>query len=1499
MKKYLSCFSTHLLGPLAGAVFFSGVAASAETAAHYRFEGGPANEIASVAVDSSPNGRDMTAVDSPVYRADVPVATLPLTEDGNNLAIDFSGGNHRFAGSANDSLSQVVFDDFTLEAWIRHTALPGPQTYIGRDDQGGNGSGARPGSGHALVYFQKGNNNQVRVEIVDRAGELRPLDSGFFPQVGTWYHVAAVGNATTGTLSLYVDGVLQAQRNDFIGLADPVAQGTTGAATPWSIGRGQWDGNPADFMNGQMDEVRISTSALSPAQFLNFADERIEITAPPNDLVVWSGQAVTFTVQAALVGSGELSYQWEQSVDAGVTWEEIGGATMASYTIAEATLSEDRNLYRVQITNGNLDVTSDSVLLRVGNASGGEARGLVAQYRFEGGPLGGNVLGAIDSSLAGYNLNTVIGTPTYSAATPVNPIPQTGVGNELSLDLGAGPFAVQGTDGDALSLVEWEDFTLEAWVRFNDLGGFQTFVGRDDRGTQRDGPAALFYFQKTNINDLRVDAVGRNGQSYDVRGGLITAGVWHHVAAVGDVAAGTLSLYLNGNLVASNTNFNGLYVPANPTLWSIGRGQFGANDALNASNGDWLNGQIDEVRFSNVALSRGEFLSFNSAVLRFAEQPSDITAAVQDEVVFASLAAGGGQDELTYQWQVSENEGGTWVNIPGANSASFTIASATLSLHENQYRVLASRGGVTEISDVATLQVFGFPQPVLVQGLQGGPLAHEGGAFTFSVVATGLGELSYQWQRDGIDLPGEEGSELVLSPVARGDEGTYTVVISDDAGVLQGFQPTTTTVSAFLAVAPLPRGAISLNFVGTGSGNWGSTAELAPLEPYEVAGAVPVANWNNSSSERWISTQATPLALRDDTGALTEITATWSAANTWSARLPAGSGNTKTPTQRLFHGFIEARPAGTDPATVTISNIPFQTYDVYVYPMSVEGGPGEFARSVTLVDAEGTRELFMRNLTGNPTPEEIPLILSHATTLAEAEANPAASYFRFAGATGDTLVLRHFDQIGWNSGGFAAVSIVDTSLLTPAQPTIVSRPAARFLPSGSTATLAVSAQAVNAGGSLAYHWEKDGVQIASGASLSINNVTSADNGYYTAVVTETSNLGVSVSIASAQVVVTDGARPVLINADMQFTRVADDGDHLEMVGAGILRTSGPVVVDPNFGDTNPFGFGEGPEIWNRLALARQGRTYLNLVDSEGLPLPGLTFVATGATGAEDATVEGAITNPIESGSGPLLRDYIFTNNDDVMTLTVGGMEALAGREVTLVVYALGKESVDWPNSLNPTVQGTRNDVARVTLAAQNSVSGLEEFGDTNQAEGRDLAYNSQAYVIFNALVALDGTLTWTVGPVPGEPGLNAFNGFQLLVTDGGEGPVLTALQAWGQANFGRIDGQGNAALSADPDGDGFNNLLEYALGSDPTQAGAALDAVTVDQVDGFLTLTFSHIADPSLIYAIEASDNLSQGWTVVQSYGSFATTGVETYTDTVSVGSHTSRFLRLNVAINP
>jgi hypothetical protein len=123
----------------------------------------------------------------------------------------------------------------------------------------------------------------------------------------------------------------------------------------------------------------------------------------------------------------------------------------------------------------------------------------------------------------------------------------------------------------------------------------------------------------------------------------------------------------------------------------------------------------------------------------------------------------------------------------------------------------------------------------------------------------------------------------------------------------------------------------------------------------------------------------------------------------------------------------------------------------------------------------------------------------------------------------------------------------------------------------------------------------------------------------------------------------------------------------------------------------------------------------------------------------------------------------------------------------------------------------------------------------------------------------------------------------------------------------------NSAISgdnADPDNDGINNLLEFALNLNPKVANASgLPAATVQNVGGsnYLTITFKRrVPLLDLAYSVTTNTGLTGTWTAnAVQVGSAIINGdgteTVTYRDAVPVNQvgTTRRFMRLEVTRTP
>ncbi|MBC8008810.1 MAG: IPT/TIG domain-containing protein [Burkholderiales bacterium] len=155
--------------------------------------------------------------------------------------------------------------------------------------------------------------------------------------------------------------------------------------------------------------------------------------------------------------------------------------------------------------------------------------------------------------------------------------------------------------------------------------------------------------------------------------------------------------------------------------------------------------------------------------------------------------------------------------------------------------------------------------------------------------------------------------------------------------------------------------------------------------------------------------------------------------------------------------------------------------------------------------------------------------------------------------------------------------------------------------------------------------------------------------------------------------------------------------------------------------------------------------------------------------------------------------------------------------------------------------------------------------------------------------------TITATTPAGTPGLVGIS----VTTPGGTASLplsftyLSGLQSWFSGYGLPIDGTGDGAPAADPDGDGVSNFLEYALGTSPldsTEASMPGIALSGDR----LGVSFTRVR-ADINYMVEATSDLIE-WTNV-TYTPVAVGQPQTVQDSVdlSTSNPPRRFLRLRV----
>jgi hypothetical protein len=170
-------------------------------------------------------------------------------------------------------------------------------------------------------------------------------------------------------------------------------------------------------------------------------------------------------------------------------------------------------------------------------------------------------------------------------------------------------------------------------------------------------------------------------------------------------------------------------------------------------------------------------------------QPQSQLRAVGDTAVFGVEA--GGSAPLAFQWR---RDG---LSLQGATNASLALSNLQLGQAGAYSVVVANPAGVVT-SDAAVLTVLSPPGI----GLQpAGTNVAPGSTVTFTVTPTGGGPFSFQWRKNGVNIPGATRSSLTLVNVGVADGGSYDVLVANPVRVTNSLSVTLTILGVSTVVA--------------------------------------------------------------------------------------------------------------------------------------------------------------------------------------------------------------------------------------------------------------------------------------------------------------------------------------------------------------------------------------------------------------------------------------------------------------------------------------------------------------------------------------------------------------------------------------------------------------------------------------------------------------------------------------------------------------------------
>jgi len=187
----------------------------------------------------------------------------------------------------------------------------------------------------------------------------------------------------------------------------------------------------------------------------------------------------------------------------------------------------------------------------------------------------------------------------------------------------------------------------------------------------------------------------------------------------------------------------------------------------------------DEASYSVMVSNKCGSVESEDAALTLIRLPFIQAHPVPQEVCIGSAvifnAAASGTEPISYQWMKNGQA------ITGATESSYSISRVSAQ-DAGSYSVMASnRCGSVESSSAALTAIPGpsiLVQPRSLAVCLCSPAA-------FSVEAIGMEPLSYQWKKDGVDIPGANRNTYLVPRASWSDEGCYQVVVKNICGWIE------------------------------------------------------------------------------------------------------------------------------------------------------------------------------------------------------------------------------------------------------------------------------------------------------------------------------------------------------------------------------------------------------------------------------------------------------------------------------------------------------------------------------------------------------------------------------------------------------------------------------------------------------------------------------------------------------------------------------------------
>jgi len=373
---------------------------------------------------------------------------------------------------------------------------------------------------------------------------------------------------------------------------------------------------------------------------------------------------------------------------------------------------------------------------------------------------------------------------------------------------------------------------------------------------------------------------------------------------------------------------------------------------------------------------------------------------------FTVVAAG--TAPLSYQWQKNG------ANIAGATSASYTTPATTTSDSGSTFDVVVTNTAGTVTSSAATLTVNPAPVAPTITTSPANQAVTAGQTATFTVVAAGTAPLSYQWQKNGVNIAGATAASYTTPATVTSDSGsTFDVAVTNTAG-------TVTSAGATLTVNPAPVAPT----ITTPPANQTVTAGQTATFTVVAAGTAPLSyQWQKNGVNIAGATSAsytTPATVTSDSGSTFDVvvsntvgTVTSSAATLTVNPAPAPAIQLSSSSINFTNGVVGtglSQPlivtnTGTATLTVTQVTVTGAAFSVsgFTLPLSVNAGQQTTITVNFLPTLAGTVSGNISIVSNAPTsPTPVTLTGTAAAATLTLSISPASQSLSFGNVTTGT-----------------------------------------------------------------------------------------------------------------------------------------------------------------------------------------------------------------------------------------------------------------------------------------------------------------------------------------------------------------------------------------------------------------------------------------------------------------------------------------------------------------